>query len=605
MKYYQIEPSFSNAYCITENPNIPKASRKERNIYFNDGTVIDKELPDPLVHEVNYKDDMQPAPFLKYMYYPVVNDAFVTALQQAGVQNFQLFPAVLRNSKTGKEWAGYHVLNVTGGLRDAVDMEASRYDSFGGSYDFHELVLDAAKLADKPLMFLLKQNKNFYVSGELLEMLKSIIPLDKWNINPTLPLKINGLPSQLPDPAVSVAFTPDDWIKHGDVLLKDDYPDDACQCFEKAIALNDSYAPAYHALGRALAQLCKRDEAEKNFLKATTLDPTYAEPWMNLGMLALDRFRGKAATEYFLKADAIVPLSAAQWKVICHEYYKYSQGYDAIPLYRKLAALESGDAEVWNELGKAYADSSTSKTKDAIACWEKATALDPKNIRAWKHLADQYRCLERHKKAVECYQHIITLEPKNVDARHRMGQSLTKLRRYDEAFAAFEYAIAQKTDHCGTWYELGVICNELGKHEKAIEYYEKSIALQDDYAEPFVQLGKTYARFKQYEKAINAFEKAAAMDGNSHKNDTLLLLIGKQYEAMRNDTAAIETYQQAIEQNSHFYPKENDEPYYRIGRIYARLGDMKKAIENFKQALALNSEHNAAGKKLQSIQRKK
>ncbi|NOQ23114.1 MAG: hypothetical protein GQ565_10775 [Candidatus Aegiribacteria sp.] len=100
----------------------------EEEIDFFKGQLIDGQGFDkPLVFETSYKSGARPHHYFDYATsIPVVSGLFVEALGSVGIDNFQLFPAVLRNSKEGVEWENYFAFNVLG-MVDATDLASSQY----------------------------------------------------------------------------------------------------------------------------------------------------------------------------------------------------------------------------------------------------------------------------------------------------------------------------------------------------------------------------------------------------------------------------------------------------------------------------------------------
>jgi len=68
----------------------------------------------------------------------------VEALKSAGVDNLQVFPAVLKDANTGAERKDFVVVNVVG-LVAAADMKASESMALGGGQVFTKLVVDDTK----------------------------------------------------------------------------------------------------------------------------------------------------------------------------------------------------------------------------------------------------------------------------------------------------------------------------------------------------------------------------------------------------------------------------------------------------------------------------
>lgn len=134
--------------CEGAHPVMPIGSAPKISGSWRTGDFIAHSVPAPLVYTLD--TDYEGAP--KAMYYeesvPVMRDDVAAALADAGVDNIQYFPAILRNPKTGQEHRNYKAYNILGTVA-AADMSASELmgtsDSDIGDVDFHALVIDETK----------------------------------------------------------------------------------------------------------------------------------------------------------------------------------------------------------------------------------------------------------------------------------------------------------------------------------------------------------------------------------------------------------------------------------------------------------------------------
>ena len=91
----------------------------------------------------------------------------------------------------------------------------------------------------------------------------------------------------------------------------------AIQLFEKAVRINEKFAPAYNDMGIAYFRLEQYELAREYFTRATDLDDTLAEAWLNLAILQgtdaneptmADSYRKAVANfERFLSANTGTP----------------------------------------------------------------------------------------------------------------------------------------------------------------------------------------------------------------------------------------------------------------------------------------------------------
>ncbi|MFT3782347.1 MAG: hypothetical protein QM790_10055 [Nibricoccus sp.] len=121
----------------------------------------------------------------------VVSGRFVEALRAAGVENFELFPAVVHCNEENQDFSDYFVLNVIG-VFDAVDEAKSKgtvimpgFDQMPNMVGFDEVVFSAEKLAAEPRMFRIPQDKTMiFVHECVTESLKQHAPPvpERWGI---------------------------------------------------------------------------------------------------------------------------------------------------------------------------------------------------------------------------------------------------------------------------------------------------------------------------------------------------------------------------------------------------------------------------------------
>ena len=157
--YQRIEPDNFSDYGVTQKPDLPG------DVSFLRGARITEKLPNPLVFEVDYPKSEEP-PHLLGDVIPIASDRLVRELRNAGVDNFETFPAVLHNPSTRKEWKDFWAFNALG-LVAWVNMEESEYDTImkGSSkgvrtplVGFHTIVHDKTKTRDDLLMFRLAES---------------------------------------------------------------------------------------------------------------------------------------------------------------------------------------------------------------------------------------------------------------------------------------------------------------------------------------------------------------------------------------------------------------------------------------------------------------
>ena len=183
--YHQIEPDNFSDYGVTLEPELAD------DVSFLRGARIEERLASPLVFEVDYPSGEDPQHLLGDTI-QIFSDRLVKVLRSAGADNFETFPAVLRNPETGAEWKGFQAVNVLG-IVGWANLEESEYDTImEGDAEgvttplvgFHTIVIDARKTRDDLLMFRLAEMPSALV---IHDRVKKVIvanrPKDGWRFD--------------------------------------------------------------------------------------------------------------------------------------------------------------------------------------------------------------------------------------------------------------------------------------------------------------------------------------------------------------------------------------------------------------------------------------
>lgn len=141
-------------YVMTCNGVYPSASLGKgppmNNAPWMHGTRLVENFPVPLVYSLDPTRPGNPNVMYDDTAYPLMRDDLVEALQAVGVDNLQLFPAVLHDPTTGVDHKNYKAFNIVGVVA-AADMEKSvrmaTSDSTMIDVDFASLTIDEQKAA--------------------------------------------------------------------------------------------------------------------------------------------------------------------------------------------------------------------------------------------------------------------------------------------------------------------------------------------------------------------------------------------------------------------------------------------------------------------------
>lgn len=148
--------------------------------------------------------------------------------------------------------------------------------------------------------------------------------------------------------------------------------DEARRSYEKAISIDESFAPAYAGLALNLRWEGKTTDAVKNLKKAIEIDPSEAESYYNLAQVYHSQgLRDEAVSNY----EYAIRLSPQPWKYhqkLADLFMEYGEYWGAIREYDSALRGDFNKPEILYSMAKAYnamgmINAATARLREAIA----------------------------------------------------------------------------------------------------------------------------------------------------------------------------------------------------------------------------------------------
>jgi tetratricopeptide (TPR) repeat protein len=220
--------------------------------------------------------------------------------------------------------------------------------------------------------------------------------------------------------------------------------DEAIDHYQRAIALQPGYAPAYNNLGAALHAKGRHDDAIATYQQALRLRPDFPLAHYNLANALNDAGRPREAAEHFRIALQTI----------------------------------SGSADVHNNLGIALMGEG--KAADAIAEFRIAVQLEPESAASRRNLADALASARRYDEAINEFGRAARLDPTG-SAHYDLGSLFLELDRTEEAIAAFRAALRLAPRSVEAHNNLGIALGIQGRLDEAIEHFQQALAIKPDF----------------------------------------------------------------------------------------------------------------------------
>ena len=240
--------------------------------------------------------------------------------------------------------------------------------------------------------------------------------------------------------AAAIDNSAERWNKVGNFYYNLKRWNEALDCYEKSISINNTNPVFYENCGLAYENLNKTTEAEQSYLKALEMDKESGHYFNRLGVFYFNQKTYIKSVNYYKEALEREPKQIVYIENICLSYEQMNQFDEAIHYY-ELALQINQNAKYFNAIGLIYFN------------------------------RNQYQ------QAITNYRQAIKLDQNNGVFLTNLGLALVYSNQKEDAFDVFQKAVKLKDDFYLTWNDLGVLYYEKNDFDKAIECYQKSINL--------------------------------------------------------------------------------------------------------------------------------
>jgi tetratricopeptide (TPR) repeat protein len=393
--------------------------------------------------------------------------------------------------------------------------------------------------------------------------------------------------AHLPEPALRIlrdgqyAHPADFWLTTAAGMARNDQKDyaGAERYFAAAVSLRPDSAGAENALGAALAEHKKLDEAITCFRRAIEIDPTLATAHSNLGSVLNDQGKLDEAASENRKALELDPRDALAHAGLARWLWHQKKLDKAAAECRKAIQLDPNYAAAHHHLGLILHDQG--KLDEAIAEWRRAIQLDPNDAKTHCNLGVALKAKGKLDQAVAEYRKAIDLDPNFAGPHVGLGTFLCDEKHdYDGAIAEFRKAIALDPHDAITHYNLGNARKGKGDLEGAVAAYREAIQLDQKFARAHDGLGVALKAQGKLDQAVAEYRKAIDLDPKyapAHGN------LGNALRAQKKLDEAIACYRKAIALGL-----DDAKAHYNLGNALLDRGKLDEAVAAFSRAIELD-----------------
>jgi tetratricopeptide (TPR) repeat protein len=321
--------------------------------------------------------------------------------------------------------------------------------------------------------------------------------------------------------------------------------EEALTRFEQALAAAPENPEVIEAVGRALLNLDRLEEAEASFLDALELDPEWVGPRMGLAMVALRRDEPFKIVHHLERAIETDPEYPDAYVELGRYYGSMAEPALAKATFERWTARHPEDADMLINAG--------------------LTAFDA---------ADYAQALDFFEKATEA----ALVEEQKSGARTFRANTLDMLGRYDEAVEAYEEVIAETPEWWEAHANLGICHARNGQPARAEAAFRRG--LDDCPGSPEIRdelAAHLLSERRDLPEALRLSEEAVALGRDEVRH---LHTLGEARLAIGDEAGAAEAYSAMLDLDP-----ENPEAHLELGLLYEARGEAREAEEHFVESL--------------------
>lgn len=308
-------------------------------------------------------------------------------------------------------------------------------------------------------------------------------------------------------------------ITKADALINMGDIEQGLKIYTELIDRMPGYSTLYVSLGDTYRRIGKLDEAVVEYKMALWLDQFNRSAYTGITSAYEEMGDYESAIAYYKKYLKIHPYHAGAHSNIANLYFMTGDTDEAITHYQ--AALTINPKQDWTSLAAqtlGFIHQNTKNIDSAIACYQMANVLTPKEIDIYISLGSAFYDNQDYKNALIVYRRALELDPKNSKIHCNLGYLYWGMGNLNEAIKEYELSIKYDPEYDIAQNNLGVIyLDDLLKIQDAIEYFRKAIACNPNYALAYYNLGRCYELKNEKIEAAKYFQQA--MDINNITNE--------------------------------------------------------------------------------------
>jgi Flp pilus assembly protein TadD len=269
------------------------------------------------------------------------------------------------------------------------------------------------------------------------------------------------------------------------------------------------------AAARQLVQDGKFAQADAMLRPLIAADPKAAEPRYLLAYALLREDKPADSLKEYTSAAALRPPTAAELRNVALDYVLLKALPDADRWMSRALAMDANDAETWYAMGRLRY--TQGRYGDALTCFEKTIALNPRSVKGENNLGLAYEALNRNEDAVRAYRTAMAWQKDDPAPSEQPLLNLAILLQHrnqlPEAKQLLEQAAKIAPNEPRIHENLGQVYLHTDRAADAAKEFADAVRLAPQNPRYHYLLGQAYRHTGDEGQAKQEFARSAALNG--------------------------------------------------------------------------------------------
>ena len=356
------------------------------------------------------------------------------------------------------------------------------------------------------------------------------------------------------------AQSPEILFSEGQEKIKEGAFVQADSLFNKALELDNTYAPAMFQLTQLNLRLGNMEKAQDYIREAVEIDrEQYIDTFNKMNEINTSMNDGSRALKGGRFDEAFQLFGTVLEQFPYFSEAAYSMG---------LAKFREQDFD------------------EAVLYFHKTLELNPLHENAQAAMANVTRNIFNDgnnayrrgdlEGALAAYYRVLEMDNNFYRAYYQVGVIEAKMRNLSSAIESYLNALKIKPDFFKCWFALGLARSKGGDKEGALDAFNQVIEIDSSYVKAYSSLAEIYIGLKEYTKAFEVLNTATKIDSSYSKS---YLLLGIVYTELNQFEDAVDNLEKGVALN----PKDA-KSWFRLSHAHNELGNCEAAQNAAREA---------------------